>query len=229
MAQSSEGFRKLLETDRDVAYDIAGMKMSEFTPDNLVVKSAMQQTGMSFEELKKAKMESAIGSIDMTGRLDAKIANAKNILKENPKMTMQQLVQLPEFGSVVASARQVGVASGMSVTDTASMVAAMMNLPESQRADFTKEMEKALGKTSGKGRVGEITEAGDAAGLAAMSESIQNMSGEFEKAGKAASQMTASFLDAMLKFQEAIKSGDNQAVLGAFQQMQQPQSGTAKQ
>jgi hypothetical protein len=41
--------------------------------------------------------------------------------------------------------------------------------------------------------------------------------------------MTASFLDAMLKFQEAIKSGDNQAVLGAFQQMQQPQSGTAKQ
>jgi hypothetical protein len=229
MAQSSEGFRKLLETDRDVAYDIAEMKMSEFTPDNLIVKSAMQQTGMSFDELKKIKMEAAIGSIDMTGRLDAKIAKAKNILKENPKMTMRQLVQLPEFGSVIASARQVGVARGMSVTDTASLVAAMMNLPESQRADFTKEMEKVLAKTSGKGRVGEITEAGDAAGLAAMSESIHNMSEEFEKAGKAASQMTASFLEAMLKFQEAIKSGDNQAVLKAFQQMQQPQGGTTQQ
>jgi hypothetical protein len=33
----------------------------------------------------------------------------------------------------------------------------------------------------------------------------------------------------MLKFQEAIKSGDNQAVLRAFQQMQQPQGGTTKQ
>lgn len=228
MAQSNPGFQKLLSEDRMVAFDIANMSMSEFTPDNPVVKSAMAQSGMSFEELKKSKTQAAVSGVDMTGMLDKKMSGLQNILKENPKMTMQQLAQLPEFGSAVATARQVGVASGMSATDTTSLLAGMMNLPESQMADFQKEAAKAMGKADTTGRVGDITAAGDAAGLAAMSESVNKMTGEFKDAGEAASKMTSAFLEAMTRFQEAIRSGDNNAIMQAFGGMQQTQSGASK-
>lgn len=221
---------RTLTTDvegRLLLQDIADMPISEFTEENPVVRAAMMRTGMSFEQLMAAKRAGVAGSFDLTGILDRGAgARLREMVRERPGVPIAELLQTQEGGTAVALTRQLGLAYGMNTEQAASLLAGYLGITDTRGV---RDIQSIIGRMQGgpelTGRRGDITRAGDAAGFAAITDTVQQLDEDFKNAGRAAAQFSAKMIEIIGIIEQSVKNKDIEAAREAAKMLIQQQAG----